>query len=203
MPYKKLTNLIVQFKQEFQKVLSGVDVPDSLRKVPDKLAGTIGELLVIQELSKRGLGDLEYKSGQSSYDLFARGVNKKIEVRTSLLKNEGLYPKGIDFYGWRVKDRSQRTEKKFDILVCVALPKNFRKPKYYIFTHLEAFKVGDVQIGRFPNVQKKINIFKDQKAFEKAVRSKKRSFVTRYERHINRNIRRFRNAWDKLERSSA
>jgi hypothetical protein len=199
MPYKKLIDLIVRFKKEYNHTLSKLEVTESLHKVPNKIAGTVGEFYVTQELVKLGHKDLEYKSGQSAFDLFLPSLNKRIEVRSSLLKNEGLYPKGVDFYGWRVQDRSQKVEQKFDVLVCVALPEDFSKPQFYVFTHTEAFKVDDVKIGRFPNVKKKINIFRDHKTFVEAIQSKPEA-VTRYERYINRNQPLFLNAWDKLKK---
>ena len=86
----------------------------------------------------------------------------------------------------------------FDFLVGVALEESFTKPKFYIFTHKEAFSVGDVDIGRFYNVQKKIHLFKNIKAMEKAIKAKPK-YVTSYERYINKNRKKFLNKWDKMK----
>ena len=168
-------------------------------KIPNKLVGEIGELYVLRELEKRGYS-LEHKGGQSGFDILIKNLEKKVEVRTSLLKNEGTYPKQVQFYGWRVKNRNQKKERKFDIMIGVALDKTFTEPKFYIFTYKEAFSVGDVNIGRFKNVQKKIHLFENQRAYKKAVKSKP-ALVTKFERYVNTHQSEFLDKWNKIRQA--
>jgi len=161
-----------------------------------KLKGDIGELYVLRELRERGY-ECEERGGQAGCDIYLPCSDTRIEVRTSLLKNEGVYPPGIEFFGWRVQNRDQGSVKKFDILVCVALSRDFSIAKYYIFTHKEAFSVGNVHIGRFNNVKKKIHLFKNMSAFKRAIKSRP-ELVTAFERRINRNPKSFQNKWMKI-----
>ena len=194
--YQKAIKCIIDFKRNIEKFDP---------QIPNKLVGEIGEFYVLYELEKRGFS-VEHKGGQAGFDILIEKFDKKfdkkievrIEVRTSLLKNEGLYPDKIQFYGWRVKNRNQKKEKKFDILIGVALNKAFTKPKFYIFTREEAFSVDNVVIGRFKNVQKKIHLFENQKAYKQAVKSKP-ALVTKFERYINEHQSEFLDKWNKIQ----
>ncbi len=185
--YQKAINCIIEFKKNIEKFDS---------KIPHKLVGDIGELYVCHKLEKLNF-PIERKGGQKGFDIFVKNSKKKIEVRTSLLKNEKLFPNDIQYYGWRVKNRNQKKEHKFDILVCVALDVTFTHPKFYFFTHKEAFSVGDINIGRFKNVQKKIHIFENLEAYKKAVKLKPK-LITKFERHINEHKSKFSNKWNKI-----
>ncbi len=185
--YQKAIKCIIQFKRNIEKFDP---------KIPNKLVGVIGEFYVLYELEKRGFS-VKHKGGMAGFDILIENSDKRIEVRTSLLKNEGLYPQNVYFYGWRVKDRNQKKEDKFDIMVGVALDDTFTRPKFYIFTHKEAFSVDDVDIGRFKNVQKKIHLFKNLGICKKAIESKP-SLITKYEKHINKHREEFLNKWNKI-----
>lgn len=186
--YTKAIKTIVNFKKAFDKIDP---------KIPRKLVGEIGELYVLQKLKKLGFRP-EYKGGQGGYDIYLKEIDKKIEVRTSLLKNEGVYPdKTIRFWGWRVENRNQKKIKKFDYLIGVALDDNFSNPKFYIFTYKEAFSVGNVNIGRFNNVKKKIHLFENKLVFKKATKLKP-NLITPYERKINLTPSKFLNKWNKI-----
>lgn len=187
--YKKAIKTIIDFKNVFDKINP---------KIPRKLLGEVGEFYALRELDKLGFG-IEHKGGQSGYDIYLKEIDKKIEVRTSLLKNERVYPdETVRFWGWRVENRDQRRGRRFDYLIGVALNDNFSKPKFYIFNYKEAFLVGDVNIGRFGNVKKKIHLFENKQAYKKAIISKPK-LITFYEREINRHPARFLNRWDKIK----
>lgn len=187
LQYQNIINAFLCFKKSLDKIAP---------RIPRKMACDLGEFYVLQAMEKMGY-DFTHKSGQAGHDILLNDPVKRIEVRTSLLKNEGIYPKGINFYGWRVKDREAHKEDKFDILICVALDDTFKKPRFYIFTKKEAFSVGDVHIGRFPRIQKKINLFENIEAYKKAIKVKP-ELVTKFERYFNLNSRLFLNKWDKL-----
>jgi len=176
----------------FKKAITPFD-----SKIPRKLVGEIGEYYVCYELLSRGY-NIVPKGGQGGYDIFLSEIGKRIEVRTSLLKNEGVYPKDIDFYGWRVRNRDQKADNKFDYLIGVALDDSYKNPQYYVFTYKEAFSVGDVDIGRFKNVQKKIYIFNDLRIMKRAIKCKPK-LITKYERFINMNKRKFLDKWSKIK----
>ncbi len=189
MNYKKAIEEIIRFKEAFDSI-----EPNS--KIPRKLVGEVGEFYVLNKLKKLGL-KLSHKGGQAGYDILIENNGKKVEVRTSLLKNERLYPEGIKFFGWRVKNRNQKKDKKFDIMIGVALDDTFKKPNFYIFTYQEASLVKDVDIGRFKNVQKKIHLFKTEKVYREALKVKP-ELVTNYERYINEHQSEFLNKWEKI-----
>ena len=189
--YRKAIQEIIRFKNAFDKI----DKPGS--RVSRKLVGDIGEYYVLQELEKRGF-TVNGRGGQAGHDIYLPNEDIRIEVKTSLLKNEGLYPEGINFYGWRVKNRDQKKDNKFDFLVGISLDDSFTKPKFYIFTRKEAFKVGDVKLGRFNGIQKKITIFENIKAMKNAVKAKPK-YVTEYEKYINKNQTKFLNKWGKIK----
>ncbi len=157
----------------------------------------MGEFYVLKELEERGF-KCEHRGGQAGCDIYIEPLNTRIEVRTSLLKNEGIFKAGINFFGWRIQDRKQKKVNKFEILVCVALDDKFIKPDFYIFTHKEAFSVDDVNIGRFPNVKKKICLFENAKALKDAIRTKP-ELVTRFEKYFNQNSLKFRDKWSKIK----
>jgi len=189
--YKKAIKGIVRFKEAFDSIDP---------KIPRKLVGELGEFYVLERLER--LEDLRFKKlihkgGQAGFDIHIEENDKKIEVRTSLPKNEGLYPGNVRFFGWRVKNRNQKKEVKFDIMIGVALDETFRNPKFYIFTHEEAFLVQDVEIRRFKSVQKKIHLFESEESYKEAIRSKP-ELVTKYERYINKHQSEFLNRWDKI-----
>ena len=186
--YKKAIKTIIKFKKAFD---------DIDPKVPRKLVGEIGEFYALQKLEQFGLKP-NHKGGHGGYDIYLEKINKRIEVRTSLLKNE-VFPKGINFYGWRVENRNQKKSEKFDYLVCIALDDNFIKPKFYVFTYQQAFEVGDVNIGRFGNIKKKIQLFKDKTTYKNALKSKQSYLITPYEQKINNNPSSFQNKWEKIK----
>ncbi|KKR46999.1 MAG: hypothetical protein UT90_C0007G0002 [Parcubacteria group bacterium GW2011_GWA1_40_21] len=187
--YTKAIKAIINFKKDFDKIDP---------KTPKKLVGEIGEFYTLRELERLGL-EPEHKGGQGGYDIFLKKLNKKIEVRTSLWKNEGVYPdKTIRFWGWRVENQNQKRSEKFDYLVGVGLDDNFSKPKFYIFTHKEAFRVGDTMIGRFKNIKKKIHLFENKKVYSKALKLKPK-LVTSFERRINKFPSLFLDKWNKIK----
>jgi len=197
---KKAIEAIINFKKVFD---------DINPKIPKKLMGELGEFYTLQKLERLSFC-LEHKGGYGGYDIYLKEIDKKIEVKTSLLKNEGVYSdKTIYYWGWTVERRSQKKTKKaknknrkkirkFDYLIGVALNDDFSKPKFYIFTYEEAFKVGDVEIGRFKSVKKKIHLFKNRKVYEK-VSELKPTLVTPFERKINCHPSKFLNKWDKIK----
>jgi len=97
--YSKAIKSIISFKKTFDNID---------QKIPKKLLGELGEFYVLQKLEKLGFQS-EHRGGQGGYDIYLKEVDKKIEVRTSLLKNEGVYPdKTILFWGWRIENRNQK-----------------------------------------------------------------------------------------------
>lgn len=182
---------IIKFKKDFNRI-------DPKSSIPRKLVGELGEFYAMERLKDNGFLPA-HKGGQGGYDIYLPDIDKRIEVRTSLLKNEGIFkdPK-MQFYGWRVQNRNQKKEQKFDYLIGVALDDKFLKPKFYIFTYKEAFSVGDVLIGRFNNVKKKISLFKNKVTFKKALEQNPK-YVTKFERHINQNPKRFLEKWKKIK----
>ena len=187
--YTEAIKTIVDFKKAFN---------DIDPRVPRKLVGEIGEFYTLQKLEKLGFRP-EHKGGHGGYDIHLKEIDKKIEVRTSLLKNEGIYPdKTILFWGWRVENRNQKKGKKFDYLIGVTLDDNFSKPKFYIFTHKQAFSVGNVMIGQFKNVKKKIHLFENKRSYKKALKLKPK-LVTKFERKINIYPSLFLNKWGEIK----
>src|SRR3989338_7595864 len=187
--YKEAIRAIINFKKVFDKINP---------KVPRKLVGEIGEFYLLKKFKNLRLNP-ENKGGRGGYDIYLKEIDKRIEVRTSLLKNEGIFSdKSIRFWGWRVEGRNQKKSEKFDYLVCVALDDNFANPRFYIFTHEQAFSVGDVLIGRFNNVKKKITLFETKNSYRKALKIKP-EFVTGFERMVNNKPQQFLNKWHSIK----
>lgn len=177
----------------FKKIFDSIDP-----KTPRKLVGEVGEFYVLKEFKRLGLQP-ERKGGAGGYDIHLKKLNKRIEVKTSLLKNGGEYPdRKIKFWGWTVERRGQKRSNKFDYLVGVAIKDSFLTPKFYIFTYEEAFSVGDVDIPRFTNVKKKIHLFENKKSYSKALKLKPQ-LVTTFERQINKFPSLFLDKWKKIK----
>jgi len=195
--YQRAIEEIAKLKEALERI-----EPKVAKRVVSRLVGEIGELHVLSKLE--GLGfTVEQRGGQAGFDMKITDYNKRIEVRTSLLKNEGQYPENIRFFGWRVKNRNDGREDKFDIMIGVALDKTFKEAKFYVFTREEAFSVGDVERGQFRNVQKKIHLFENEAAYEEALNSKSAGIVTPYERYINEHQPEFLSMWDKIKENHA
>jgi len=187
--YKKAIRTILDFKKAFDKIDP---------KIPRKLVGEIGEFYVLKALQERSFSS-EHRGGQGGYDIYLKKIDKRVEVRTSLLKNEGVYPdKTILFWGWRIENRNQKKTKKFDYLIGVAIDDKFVNPKFYIFDYKQAFSAGDVRIGRFRNVKKKIHLFENKRSYRKAVKLKP-DLITSFEREVNLNPSKFLNKWNKIK----
>jgi hypothetical protein len=163
-------------------------------KFPPFLVGLCGELLVKSKLSENNI-PYTSKGGQAGFDIVLED-GRRIEVRSSLLKNEGIYSKDVMFYGWRIKDRGK--EEKYDFLICVAIDEGLTNPKFYIFTKDEAMKAGDVNIPRFRKVQKKLHLFRTLEEMNKAIEERP-NFVTEWEREVNKNQDKYKERWQILK----
>jgi len=87
----------------------------------------------------------------------------------------------------------------YDFLIGVTLDDSWKRPKFYIFTAQEACSVGDVQMGRFSSVRKKIHLFKDREVFRQALACRQSILITPFERTINQHPGRFKDKWNKLK----
>jgi hypothetical protein len=78
-------------------------------KVPTSLVGLAGEFLVMHKLTQKGL-EFGSRGAQAGYDI--RLMNgRKLEVRTSQLKDEGLFSEPVELWGWRLKEVSLALER--------------------------------------------------------------------------------------------
>jgi len=75
------------------------------------------------------------------------------------------------FHGWRIQNWDE-DDVSYDFLVCVALDESLGSPEFYVFTRDEAKKAGDVRIGRFRNIRKKLHLFRTRRQFQGAIRVK-------------------------------
>lgn len=180
----------IRFRKRFK------DLGNEYGFVSKRILGDVGELYVIQKLKELGY-NFEPRGGHCGCDILLTDQNKKIEVRTSLLKNDGLYPRGILFYGWRILSEGGRRDK-FDYLICVAMDDHYKAPKFYVFTSQEAMSVENVRIPRYTRIRKKINIFPSLRVLRLAVKAEP-SLVTKKERYFNLNKRKYLNKWSKLK----
>lgn len=176
---------------KFKDVFDGIDP-----RVPNKLLYAVGEFYVLKELEERGFNDIEHKGGQSGCDIRVNN-GKRIEVKTSRLKNDSG-PKDIFYYGWKVQNKNQKNTDKFDTMVCVGLDNDFRNPKFYIFTNKEAFSVGETNHKRYTRIAKRILLFENEAAYEKALTSYPDIIVDDFEKYINEHPLEFKDKWDKI-----
>jgi len=58
--------------------------------------------------------------------------------------------------------------------------------------------VGNVNIGRFKNVKRKIHLFENKTAYRKALKLKP-NLITPFERQINLHCYKFLNKWEKIK----
>jgi len=185
--YYKAYKAIIELKKAFACVGE---------RVPPFLVGLCGELLVKMELAGKGVS-FKSKGGQGGFDIMLEN-GKKVEVRSSLLKNEGLYPEDVKFHGWRIKQKGK--ELSFDYLVCVAFDDDLANPKIYLFTKEEVLKAEDVEIPRFKSAQKKLHLFRSLQEMEKAVKHNPR-IVSKWEIEVNKNKHKyeFEKRWEILK----
>ncbi len=167
-------------------------------KQPTYLIGLAGELLVKTQLTESRI-PFEAKGGQAGYDILLcdRESNNRIEVRSSTLKNEGIYSEKIMSYGWRLQNWNEE-EIGYDYLVCVAFDDVLSNPRFYLFRRDEVMKANDVQIGRFGKVRKKLHLFRTLDEMEKAV-AEKRELVTQWEITVNQKRKNYENRWKILK----
>jgi len=160
MDYDSVIDLIISFKDDMK--LLDIE-PEKKDKIPKKLVADLGEFYVLKELCYR-FKEVHPKGGQGGYDISVGEYKTRIEVKTSTLKNDGLYDKQMKLWGWTVSRINQKKEYKFDILIGVALDDTWKNPKYYVFTYDEAYvKNTNIELKRFKNIQKKIHIFQNEK----------------------------------------
>jgi len=191
--YQKAIDYILKFKSIFDEINP---------KIPKKLVDALGEYYVLRELERYQFGGTEHKSGQQACDIFVGEFQKRIEVKTSLLKNEDLYDKKIEFWGWTIKKKrglvkqDTQKERKFDLLVGVALDEAWKVPKFYIFTFEEASTKNEtVNLPWLGSVEKKIHVFQNSNDLQIA---KNYPYLTEQEIRINENQSEFINRWDKI-----
>jgi hypothetical protein len=163
----------------------GNEIEQAKGRFPTFLVGTAGEYLVMSWLKEKKV-KFKPKGGQAGYDLELQG-GARIEVRTSLLKDEGLFSKEerIRNYGWRLKDKGK--EMKFDYVFCVALDKKkLDNSRCYVLTKDEAEKAPSLEFKRFKKVEKRLWIYVDLATMKKA-KIDKPEYVPKWEEEINRN----------------
>lgn len=191
MEYQKAIRRIIRFKEKFDNI----DIEYN-EKIPEKLKGILGELYVAYKLQKKGFSGIERQRPYSPFDIYLKQFDKKIEVRSSFLKNEGIYPKPIQYYGWTVL-RAKEKHPKYDILICVTLDKSLKNPAFYVFDNNDVEKIGEVKLW-MKGVKKKIHLFNDEESYQNA-KSTEPKLITEYEKYINENPDKFLDRWDKIK----
>ncbi|ATZ61281.2 MAG: hypothetical protein BME93_04080 [Methanosarcinales archaeon Met12] len=165
------------------------------RPLPHGLVSKLGKKCVLDKLNGLGFKKLTPDKRKANIYIDYNGKKINVKIRTSTLKNEGLYPKDVKYWGWTVKEWDKQ-EIEYDILVGVALNDDFVGAQFYIFTREEALLIDDIRIKRFKNVQNKIHLFESEEAYRKAIEKPK--IVTKYERYINENKSEFLCKWAKI-----
>jgi len=201
-----------------------LEIIDSARAFSDKvnlvsgILGKYGELIVAKEILSRRPdleGQLTFCSGQSSYDLQLGNI--PLEVKTSSLKNEGVFTKvpGFEkgrpfFWGWRFKENTTGKED-FRFAILVALkgkekvnPFDWTVQQFYVVPDQEFSILGEKHIDRYPNIQRGIILFEQRDKVEEIkehaddVKKGKLSPITKWEVDFNKNPARFQNNWKEL-----
>lgn len=189
--YERIANKAVRLGKDIKEA-------KGLHSLPTFLVGLAGEYLIMQKLTEKGL-KVHPKGGQGGYDLELSG-GTKIEVRTSLLKDEGVFTKEkkIRNYGWRLKDRNKDIN--FDFILCVELDQgNISASKCYVLTAKEVERAPPITVPRFKKVEKRLWIYRDLQTMKKAKRDKP-EYVPPWEENINQNKNQyeFENRWKML-----
>ena len=152
---------------------------------PPYLAGLAGEFLVMQKLHDRGLKP-KPMGAQSGYDIQLED-GKRVEVRTSQSKREGVQAREKDVvdWGWRLKNRGK--ENKFDYVVCVALDeRNIEDSECYMLSADEVDRAPSTTLPRFKKVEKKLWIYRSREAMDD-IRRKNPQYLSDWEIEINQN----------------
>ena len=195
MEYQKAIQEILRFKTAFDDINI-----ERNEKIPHKLVGELGEFYVLDALQRNGFEDIQHKGGQSGYDIFLKSSGLRIEVKTSLAKNDGIFPKTdpeILTYGWTALKANQDTPK-YDILIGVAIDESFANPNFYIFTRETIDQIDEIPLKRYSSVKKRIWLFADHQTYLQALEIKPKA-ITDFERHLNEHPEEFRDRWDILE----
>lgn len=195
MDYDSVIGLITSFKENIERLEIE---PEKMEKIPKKLVGDLGEFYVLKELCAR-FDEVKPKGGQGSFDICVGQYKKRIEVKTSTLKNDGLYDKKMKLWGWTVSRVNQKKEQKFDFLIGVALDDKWKTPVFYVFDYYEAYlKNSNVTLKHFSSIQKKIHIFQNENDL-KTAQSLSSSQITDQEVYINLHNSEFIERWDKID----
>lgn len=185
-----------QTKEALDKI---VDLKGKLNELNIRFSksplGDTGELYVWLELEKNGFKPT-LKGGSSKVDItLANG--KGIEVRSSLLKNEGIFKKGINFYGWRVQTATSTIN--FDYLICVAVDDDYSNPRFYLFTKQECERLRWIEkYPRFTSIKRKILLFENWNSYLKG-RKQRPEIFSRIEYHLNKNPEKYQDKWDIIQ----
>ncbi|MFH0955315.1 MAG: hypothetical protein V1777_04390 [Candidatus Micrarchaeota archaeon] len=156
-------------------------------KIANSIIGTYGEFQVAQLLLREfPKAKVYYKSGHHRYDLLLQfqGKEVRIEVKTSTLKNEGVYPnqdfmhikrnkkwkfkRRIYQWGWRFGTKNKKGDEKFDFAALITLhgredypefKKSSWKIKRIFWVPASVLRLNKKIYKRFTNVKRGISFF--------------------------------------------
>ena len=156
----------IEIMLEFHKKMREAHMKTHKGDYPTRgdVMGYFGELVVRNELKKR---EIPYtaKGGQGGYDILANG--KKLEVRTSQLKQERCFPKHIKAWGWKLQARDVRKDKKpvplkYDLISLVKLNDDWDQYDIFLFSKEEVEKMDEIHYGGYQTVARGIYLFPDK-----------------------------------------
>lgn len=150
---------------------------------------------------------LYYRSGQSGYDLLLglNGKKSRIEVKTSTLKNEGLWKdkdlpetpecrllRKVYAWGWRFGRKGKYGAEKFDLAVLVALegregcdPFNWNLEHFFTIPESEFRRLEEKKTPHFTSVRRSIYLFENPRHVT-ILRRKYPDFVKSFDEYFNK-----------------
>lgn len=180
--YEKI-NKITDKLQELNSLIYDVGL-----KLPTKILGVYGELLVIKELLKQeNAYSVTYNNAHSAIDLKMKLISNKevnIEVKTSTIKG-GVFGNGYD--------AGQKGKFDFLVLVGIDTSKKEIKPRFFIFNKAEADKFEPHP--PYEPIYWKKQTYIMYILLKEKISKKFSDFVNQ----VNNNLESFEDKWDKIK----
>lgn len=122
------------------------------------LKGFWGELIVRRQLESEGFV-VEHYGNQAGYDLFIKDQNLKIDVKTSVLKDEFKW--GIEYWGWALVHESKQKEITATHFVCLGCDRELNA-KIFVVIPTEITRKFPKGIRQFSKVKHGLIVFPDK-----------------------------------------
>ena len=164
--------------------------PNCTRMNLSTVKGYLGELLIKKKLEDEGL-EVVHHGNQSGYDLSIVNTDIKIDVKTSLPKDEFKWHK--DYWGWALLHENKKKDIKASHIVCLGLKKNY-SPYFFIVIPIERVGIFPRGIKQFSKVKHSLVVTPDTTSD-----SEEDDFVKQCKSHLTANAIKIKMFNDKIK----